>query len=144
MLLNRIKFSKEREFLLHSVDNISLTSLLNFHTICFFYLRNKYYIVSLRFPPLFSPAWLKVKLFIQMKTSRRNASILAELLISENHNLMKNPLSHQLWIYSSQKKKKYRCISQMRLGSVFKMRVSILEAQRLQATGICVFFFRLH
>nr|WP_300653586.1 hypothetical protein [uncultured Anaerobutyricum sp.] len=52
----------------------------------------------------------------------------------ESHNFLENPHSHQLWSWSSQKKEK-NTLSQMRLGSVFKMRVSILNTATTEQMG---------
>ena len=59
------------------------------------------------------------------------------------HNLLGNPHSRQLQIENSQKKETNNT-SQMRLGSVFKMRMSILNTATTEQMGcIICFFFRL-
>ena len=56
------------------------------------------------------------------------------------HNLLGNPHSRQLQIQNSQKKEKNNT-SQMRLGSVFKMRTSILNTATTEQMGCIIFFF---
>ena len=56
------------------------------------------------------------------------------------HNLLGNPHSRQLYIENSQKKETNNT-SQMRLGSVFKMRTSILNTATTEQMGCIIFFF---
>ena len=60
------------------------------------------------------------------------------------HNLLGNPHSRQLQIENSQKKETNNT-SQMRLGSVFKMRMSILNTATTEQMGciICLFFLTI-